>query len=529
MKTNTYKSYVIKQFCTYFLIVFFLNSYNNALHGQAQEQFGGDLEITNVKPISANHLLMREAAGVLVVNPAASYSNVTTFSGQGYAGGGATLTSGNTITRLIADDVTLVGTPPFGVATFSFNIANLNTVAVSARPRIRFYLADGAGGAPGTYITGFSFNATSFTAGSVNTLSANVTPFNVTSNTFWAGITFDNNTGASGATAAQLDNLGMGIFNPIDVGTSTDAIFQTTAAGSFLANAPAGATTNFGGSPVANLGWEFITTATINSISRVNPSPALSGSSVSWTVTFNKVMSGLTASNFSLVNTGLTSPSITAVTPVTAAPSTQWTITASTGSGVGTLGLNYANNTGASIPAANTLPVVGAVYTVNASLPIELIRFTAHQVQQSNLLKWETASETDNKGFQIERHQDNGSWDIIGFVKGQGKAATYDFKDNYPFSITNYRLRQVDNNGKETLSKIVTVAVKRKEVLKVYPSVSSGNLTLEAKENTVFYVYNLLGQEVLSGNTANQIDVSALAKGTYILKVDDEQVKFVKQ
>jgi hypothetical protein len=35
------------------------------------------------------------------------------------------------------------------------------------------------------------------------------------SGTFWAGITFDDNNGTTGATLVQLDNLGKGVFRPL--------------------------------------------------------------------------------------------------------------------------------------------------------------------------------------------------------------------------------------------------------------------------------------------------------------------------
>ena len=500
---------------------------------QEVEQFGGTLTVTKVAPIGQAARSATES--VLVVDPLAVYSNITTFAGSATSNGGSGTTSSNTTTRLIADDVTLVGTAPFSIGAFRFSIGNLGTAAVSARPRVRFYIADGTGGAPGTYVTGFSFNAVSLAAGSVTTLTAN-SAFTMTSNNMWAAILFDNNTGATGATIAQMDNLCLGIFTPPDLGTSTDNIFRTTAnggAGSFLVSNPVGATLNFAAAPVANLGWEFMAASTINTVARANPSPALSGSSVSWTVTFSRAMSGLTATNFALVNSGLTTPSITTVTAVGTAPTTQWTVTASTGSGVGTLGLNYTANTGANTTVTNTLPVVGEVYTVSVSIPVELRTFTARAAQQTALLEWETASEINNKGFQIERQMANGAWEILGFVYAKGKAARYEFTDKAPLSINYYRLRQMDVNGKETFSKVASVAIDGVSKLKIYPSLVKNTLTIEFDatnhEAKDFYIANLLGQQVLSGKVAQRIDVSALSQGTYIIKIGTEQAKFIKQ
>ena len=208
------------------------------------------------------------------VDPLAIYSDITTFSGQAFAQGAAT----GGITRMVMDDLTFTTDPAVGlVSTIRFAVANLNAGAVSVRPRLRFWNADGAPlgaglpNAPGTYFApatpggnlGFTFNAISFPAG-VSTVTGTVTNFSVpagTTTTLWAGITFDNNAGATGATDAELSNFGQAKFNPIDIGTSTDTVFETTAAGSFFGtNNPPGAAVNFGGSPLANLGWEFVVT-----------------------------------------------------------------------------------------------------------------------------------------------------------------------------------------------------------------------------------------------------------------------------
>gem|GEM_PF-5803405 len=104
---------------------------------------------------------------------------------------------------------------------------------------------------------GITYNPIAFTANSANvyfTSIANVfgTPLFNAAGPIWAGITFDNNVGGTGATAAQLDNLGQLVMNPPTVGTSADQVFLTTAAGSNFVSSPAGATFNYGGNPRAN-------------------------------------------------------------------------------------------------------------------------------------------------------------------------------------------------------------------------------------------------------------------------------------
>jgi len=105
--------------------------------------------------------------------------------------------------------------------------------------------------------------------------------------------------------------------------------------------------------------------------------------SVSWTVTFTNAVSGVAAGNFSLVNGGLGgAPAITSVAAVGGAPATSWTVTASTGSGTGTLGLNMANGTSVSATIVN-LPFTGQVYTI-VLVPPTVVTLAATSIGPTN-------------------------------------------------------------------------------------------------------------------------------------------------
>ena len=184
---------------------------------------------------------------------------------------------------------------------------------------------------------------------------------------------------------------------------------------------------------------------------------------------------------------------------------------------------------------------------VASVLPIELLAFSGKYVPPfggkgagGNLLTWTTANEVNNKGFQVERapQPPKGAlltWEILGFVNAKGKGSSYDFTDVTPPLGAGglYRLRQIDNDGKETLSKVISIIGKGNIKLKVYPSVTMGILTVETSETADYQVFNLLGQQVLNGKThplgVGGLDVSALPQGTYVFKIGTEQAKFVKQ
>jgi hypothetical protein len=175
-----------------------------------------------------------------------------------------------------------------------------------------------------------------------------------------------------------------------------------------------------------------------------------------------------------------------------------------------------------------------APFTYNVVvLPVELLNFKGTNKDNTNVLTWTTATEINNKGFQIERQNPTeDKWDILGFKTANNKASTYQFTDNTPLSVSYYRLRQIDNDGTETLSKIISISNKNKNTLKAYPSVSTGFLTIETSDNVDFQVFNLLGQQTRSGRFETSptfMDISALPQGTYILKTGTEQIKFIKQ
>jgi hypothetical protein len=173
-----------------------------------------------------------------------------------------------------------------------------------------------------------------------------------------------------------------------------------------------------------------------------------------------------------------------------------------------------------------------SVRSVNIPVPIELMSFDVQITEGGkNILTWATGNEINSQSFEIERSRDGATFQAIGTVQALGKAGNYTFTDAEPVNGTNYyRLRQIDFDGTETLSKIVSIerndAINR---VKVYPNPVSSLLTVEDTEEADFQILNLLGQQVLTGKTAQRIDVSTLPQGTYILQAGAEQVRFVKQ
>src|SRR6185503_7076249 len=86
------------------------------------------------------------------------------------------------------------------------------------------------------------------------------------------------------------------------------------------------------------------------------------------------------------------------------------------------------------------------------SLPVTLTAFVAERKNDVVQLRWVTATEINNTGFQIERATEK-EWDSIGFVPSQapdGNSSTalnYAYEDHVSSETTSqYRLKQLDKD-----------------------------------------------------------------------------------
>jgi hypothetical protein len=152
------------------------------------------------------------------------------------------------------------------------------------------------------------------------------------------------------------------------------------------------------------------------------------------------------------------------------------------------------NSTGVNVYAGGTLfdasgnaiTLDDLLFTVTTDalvLPVELTKFNAFQKDRNVELQWETASEYDNEGFEIERSTDGKEWENIGFVSGYGTTYTtqrYHFTDENPANGTNfYRLKQLDFDGRSEYSSVENVIFENNngiDNIQIFPNpVSAGN------------------------------------------------------
>jgi subtilisin family serine protease len=182
---------------------------------------------------------------------------------------------------------------------------------------------------------------------------------------------------------------------------------------------------------------------------------------------------------------------------------------------------------------------------VNSSgpLPVELGSFSAVIKENSVFLSWRTETEVNNYGFDIEkkfgrRLPAGGNWEKIGFVEGYGNSNSpklYSFIDgNVVARKYYYRLKQIDNDGSFTYSKVIEIDVglpAKYELSQNFPNPFNPTTTIKyslpKNEIVKLIVYNILGEEIsilvnevkAAGNYEVEFNGSGIASGVYIYRM----------
>jgi hypothetical protein len=179
-------------------------------------------------------------------------------------------------------------------------------------------------------------------------------------------------------------------------------------------------------------------------------------------------------------------------------------------------------------------------------IPVELTSFTAEIAERDVMIKWETATETNNRGFDIERKLD-GEWEKLGFIEGKGSTtekSDYSFIDKFTYTsykgeIT-YRLKQIDFAGTYSYSPEVEINAdftpKEYTLYQNYPNPFNPTTTIKFslpfESNVRIAVYNILGElidvvidELKEVGFHNYVwNASNLASGIYIYTIDAKAV-----
>ena len=168
-------------------------------------------------------------------------------------------------------------------------------------------------------------------------------------------------------------------------------------------------------------------------------------------------------------------------------------------------------------------------FVVSCLLPITLTSFTATPHENKVLLQWQTATETNNAFFSVQKSNNGKDWQNMATVKGSGNSSTiktYNTTDSKPFNgINYYRIKQTDNNGSYTFSQIKQVTINDKQqTINIYPNPAKDVVYINCVGMKVIKIIDQLGQVIQQMNnitTEHQtINTKQFAKGVYAVVVE---------
>lgn len=184
------------------------------------------------------------------------------------------------------------------------------------------------------------------------------------------------------------------------------------------------------------------------------------------------------------------------------------------------------------------------------ALPIELGSFEAQPLNHQSLLTWETLSEINSKGFEVEHSPDGRSWQSIGFVPAIGQAsaaASYRFTHPNPRPGDNYyRLRLLDLDGSFEFSETRLLHFRDTRIaLEVFPNPFQQGLWLKtrflnpetAHLRLISPLGTILAERSLNCPEGEQVhsipEAASLPPGTYFIQLQHsrgtETVKALKR
>jgi|GEM_PF-2490130 len=182
---------------------------------------------------------------------------------------------------------------------------------------------------------------------------------------------------------------------------------------------------------------------------------------------------------------------------------------------------------------------IGVQFDSVATTPVSLLKFSGSKINSgSNLLRWTTATESNNAGFEILRSADGVKFTKIAQVSSKAtngnstSSLDYIYTDNTSFKGTNYyRLNQLDKNGKGSLSEIVVIKEKSSfDVTSIYPNPVQSDMTLgitsAATLKAKSIIIDMTGKvvltnnfEIYAGDNLVKYNLSNLKPGSYTINV----------
>jgi hypothetical protein len=183
------------------------------------------------------------------------------------------------------------------------------------------------------------------------------------------------------------------------------------------------------------------------------------------------------------------------------------------------------------------------IVTTGGPLPIQLTSFTGSYSNGLATLNWQTSQELNSDHFELFRSYDGVDFISVTKIKSAGTSNTiknYSFQDHVSGgNHVYYRLKQVDNDGKETFSAIVNLSMGVSTGADIFPNPFKNSFTVTMTSTKTSFatlkIQNTAGQLVYSKNINlnkgnNSLVITnlpaSLGSGIYYVTIVNDEIKY---
>ncbi len=165
-----------------------------------------------------------------------------------------------------------------------------------------------------------------------------------------------------------------------------------------------------------------------------------------------------------------------------------------------------------------------ATYTIQTSLAIDLMAFSAKALGPWNEISWQTPKVADPRTYELERSTAEDNWTTL-HTTDDPNSLSYTYKDLHPLVHNYYRLKSTSIGGAISHSPIIYVENKSHKI-HIFPNPTSDKIEIAGVDdpnNSVVLIINPLGRIILEQHFSEILNVTNISSGMYILKIINYQ------
>lgn len=170
--------------------------------------------------------------------------------------------------------------------------------------------------------------------------------------------------------------------------------------------------------------------------------------------------------------------------------------------------------------------------TSDVSLPVELNNFTGQINNGTVTLTWNSGVESGFDGYEVEKSMNGQKFMRIGTVAPKGNDQSYYYTTIQNESISYYRLKLLNKDGKTDYSDIVSFTNDSGSgAIRLTPNPAKNFVHIQMATAAVLHIYDGSGKLVQSASLKagdNKVDIRSLSSGIYFAVTGNTRLKFIK-